>query len=303
MKQRNIRGTLRAAALAATGIAITCGSALASEGGGTLYPNGVEGYMAGALPPPGLYGMAYGQHYHSGRVNDANGNDLKVPGFGVTADVVAPRLAWVTGTKLLGGDLVVHAIVPLVTLKVSVAGQSQSKTGIGDIVTGAGLGYHHSPSLHSVVAVDVYLPTGGYTKGDLANTGRNYGAVEPVFAVTQVDPAGFNADVKAGWIFNRRNKDTDYRSGQEFHFDYSLGWGLGSGWTAGAGGYYWKQVTSDKQAGGVVADSKGETFAIGPSVKYDSGKGWFLTAKWQKEVKSDNRAQGNALWLKAAFPF
>ncbi len=61
-------------------------------------------------------------------------------------------------------------------------------------------------------------------------------------------------------------------------------------------------MTADKLAGATVADSKGESFAIGPSMKYDSGKGWFFTLKWQKEVKSDNRAQGDAFWRKAVFP-
>jgi hypothetical protein len=290
------------AAALALALAAACGSALASEGGGTVYPNGVENFMSGALPPPGLYGMVYGEHFSADRVNDADGHNLNVPGFKVTANVIAPRLAWVPGVKLLGGDLVVHAIVPIVNLKVSVAGNSQTKTGIGDIVAGPGIGWHHSPNLHSVAAVDFYLPTGGYDKNDLANIGRNYWAAEPLYALSYVDPAGFNGDVKAGYILNRRNKDTDYRSGQEFHFDYALGWGFGNGLTAGLGGYYWQQTTSDRQAGATLANSKGKTFAIGPTVKYDSGKGWFATLKWQKETTSENRAQGNAVWLKVVFP-
>lgn len=289
--------TIRSLALAAF-----CSAALASEGGGSLYPNGAEGPLAGALPPPGIYGMVYAQHYHAGRVNDADGRNLNLPGFGVTADVVAPRLAWVTGARVLGGDLVVHTIVPLVTLKASSAGQTQRKTGIGDITVGAGLGYHHSQNLHSVVALDTYWPTGGYTKGDLANIGRNYGAIEPVYALSYANSSGWNGDLKAGWIFNLRNTATDYRSGQEFHFDYALGWAFGNGLSLGLGGYYWKQMTADRQAGARLAGSKGETLAVGPTLKYDGGKGWFLALKWQKEVRSYNRAQGDALWLKAVFP-
>ena len=76
----------------------------------------------------------------------------------------------------------------------------------------------------------------------------------------------------------------------------------GLGWTAGVGGYYYQQLSSDKQSGATLANSKGKAFAIGPSVKYDSGKGWFVTLKWQKETMSENRAQGNAFWMKAVFP-
>lgn len=283
-------------------LAAPCVTVQAMEGGGTVYPNGAESFAAGAMPPPGLYGMAFGNYYTADRVNDANGNDLHVPGFKVTAAALVPRLIWVTGVNFLGGDLSWHAIAPLVDLKVSVAGHSQTKEGLGDITTGPGLGYHYSEHVHGVVGLDFYLPTGSYNKNDLANIGRNYYAVEPLYVLSYIDPKGFNGDIKLGYIFNQRNKDTDYTSGQEFHFDYAAGWGLGNGWTIGGGGYYYQQTTVDRQAGSGLVNSKGKSFAIGPNIKYDSGKGWFATVKWQKEIAADNRAQGNSLWIKAVFP-
>ena len=276
--------------------------AYATEGGASIYPHGVEGYMAGALPPPGVYGMVYGQHYHASRLNDHNGHNLNVPNFSLTANVVAPRLIWVTPKKVLGGDLALHTIVPLVNLDVEAGNRSQSKTGLGDITVGAALGYHHSDKLHSIAALDVYLPTGRYDKNDLANIGTNHYAVEPVYAVSYVQPKGFVADAKMGYIFNQRNKDTDYTSGDELHADYSAGWACGNGWTAGIGGYALQQTTNDKQNGEKIANSKARAFAIGPSVKYDSGKGWFASLKWQKEIVAENRPEGNAVWLKAVFP-
>ena len=293
----------RAASQMALGLlSMVAASVQATEGGGTVYPNGADNFTAGAMPPAGTYGMLFVNHYTASRVNDADGNDLNVPGFRVTANVLAPRFIWVTGAHVLGGDLSLHAIVPLVNLKVSVAGNSQSKTGIGDITTGPGIGYHHSPNLHSLLGLDFYLPTGGYDKTNLANIGRHYYAIEPLYIVSWIDPNGFNADIKSGLILNQRNTATDYKSGNEFHFDYAAGWGLGNGWTVGAGGYYYKQLSDDKSAGVSVPNSKASAFAIGPSVKYDSGKGWFITGKWQTETSVKNRAQGNALWIKAVFP-
>jgi len=105
------------------------------------------------------------------------------------------------------------------------------------------------------------------------------------------------------YTYNFENRDTSYKSGQEFHFDYSLGWGVGHGWVLGAGGYVYRQVTDDKLNGQSVPNNKGRAYAIGPSLKYDSGKGWFVTAKWQKETGVRNRAQGDAFWVKAVFPF
>ena len=43
------------------------------------------------------------------------------------------------------------------------------------------------------------------------------------------------------------------------------------------------------QAGATLPDSKGRAFAIGPSLKYDNAKGWFITAKWQREMSVRNR--------------
>lgn len=275
-------------------------AAYATEGGVSVYPNGTENFMAGALPPPGLYGMVFGNHYQATRVNDNNGNNLNIPGFKVQADVVAGRLAWVPGTKVLGGDLVAHIIVPVVNLSVNVPGLSQSKSGIGDITTGLGVGYHHSPNLHSVAAIDLFLPTGAYSKTDLTNIGKNHFAFEPVYALTYVDPKGFNGDLKFGYIFNNKNKATDFKSGNEFHFDYAAGWGLGNGWTLGAGGYVYQQTTNDSGPG--ATSNRSSAMAIGPSVKYDSGKGWFGTLKLENEFNVKNRAQGSSVWLKVVFP-
>jgi hypothetical protein len=227
---------------------IGCATAHATEGGGSVYPNGVDNFAAGAMPPPGIYGMVFGEHYAADRLNDKDGNRIPL-NFKVTADVLAPRFIWVTGQKIAGGDLAFHTIVPLVSLDVTVGNASQKKTGIGDITTGFALGYHHSPQLHTLVGWDFFVPTGAYNKSDLANIGRNYWASEPVYIVSYIDPAGFNGDIKLGYTFNLKNTATNYKSGQEFHFDYAAGWGLGNGWTVGAGGYYYQQTTVDQLNG------------------------------------------------------
>ncbi len=277
-------------------------SANATEGGGTVYPVGTENYVCCALPPPGIYGMVFGQHYWTDELKDNAGNTVPLPGFKVRASAIAPRFVWVTKEQIAGASLGMHAILPLVTLDVKVPGASQSKTGIGDMVFGPVLGWHHSERLHTVLGLDMFAPTGSYNKTDLANIGRNYWAFQPLFGISYIDPAGLNADAKIMYTFNTRNKDTDYRSGQEFIVDYALGWGLGNGWVLGAGGYLYQQTTDDKQGGATVAHNKGRAFAIGPSVKYDSGKGWFVTLKYQQELGVRNRAEGQAFWLKAVFP-
>lgn len=288
--------------LAAAGLLAVAGAAQAAEGGGSAYPNGAEGYTTAVVPPPGMYGLLYGTHYSADRLNDAQGNSLGLPGFKIQATSVVPRLGWVPGNKVLGGDLAFHAVLPITTLKVSALGASQSKSGIGDITLGAALGYHHSPSLHTLWGMDVVLPTGSYKKGDLANTGRNHSAIDLAFAVSNIQPSGLNADLRLGYLINQSNNDTDYRSGDELHGDYTIGWGMGNGWTAGVGGYFRQQLSSDEVAGVKLPNSKTRALAIGPAIKFDSGRGWFVTAKWQKETDVENGPQGSAFWLKAVFP-
>lgn len=297
--------TKRANCLCRVGVsllAVVSGGAQATENGGSSYPMGAENYMSGAMPPPGLYSQFYVGHYEADSLRDNRGDKVPVD-FRVRANSIAPRLIWVTEQQVLGGNLAFHAIVPLVDLKVELNGQSQSKQGLGDIIFGPALGFHHSEKLHSIVALDFIAPSGEYDRGDLANIGRNYWVVEPVVAVSYVDPNGLNVDAKIMYDFNQRNPATDYRSGSELHADYAVGWGLGNGWVVGVGGYMVHQTTDDRQDGERVKDNKGRAIAIGPSVKYTSDKGWFLTAKWEQETQVRNRAEGNAYWMKLTIPF
>lgn len=294
-----VRGA--AAALIGLGASLP-GVTLATEGGGTSYPLGAENYLSGAMPPPGFYGQLFINHYEADNLRGNDGDKLPVD-FRVRANAITPRLIWVSDYSLFGASVALHAIVPLVDLKVELNGQSQSKQGLGDIIFGPALGFHHSEQFHSILALDMIAPSGRYDRDDLANTGRNYWVIEPVYAMSYIDPNGLNLDAKLMYDFNRENPATDYRSGQEFHVDYALGWGLGNGWVLGIGGYYYRQTTDDRQDGQRIADNKGRALAIGPSIKYSGANGWFVTAKWEQETQVRNRAQGDAYWVKLTVPF
>jgi hypothetical protein len=297
----NTQGLFYCASLSLLAAGLT-GNVQATEGGGSSYPMGAENYLTGALPPAGFYGMTYASHYEANSLRGNDGKKLPVD-FRVQASSIDPRFIWVTDQQILGGTLAVHAVMPLVDLKVDLNGQSQSKQGLGDMTFGSGLGYRLTDKLHAIVALDVMAPTGEYDRHDLANIGRNYWDIQPVLAFSYIEPAGLNADAKIMYDFNTKNKATDYTSGQEFHVDYCVGWGLGNGWVVGLGGYVYQQTTDDRQYGERIENNKGHALAIGPSIKYHSDKGWFLTAKWEQESDVRNRAEGNTYWLKLAVPF
>lgn len=298
MKNSGIHATVAAMAMVCV-----VSAAHAGEGGGSSYPGGVENFLTGAAPPPGFYVLEYAEIYRADKLKDGSGNDVPLPVFNVAANVLATRLVWSTPFTVAGGNVLLHSIIPVVDLKIEVPGLSQHKTGVADITFGPALAFHHSPTLHSVVGLDFVAPVGGYNKGDLTNIGRNYWSIQPLYTVSYIDPAGFNGDFKLTFNFNQRNKATDYRSGNESYLDFCAGWGLGNGWVLGAGGFAMRQLSDDSQAGAVVPNSKEKAFAIGPSFKYDNGKGWFITAKWEREMSVRNRPEGNALWIKTILPF
>lgn len=244
--------------------------------------------------------MVYSNYYTADRLNNSDGDNLNVPNFEVNAFALAPRVIWVSEQKLLGGNIVLGAILPLVSLDSKMLDQKISKDGLGDMVLEAALGYHYSPNLHTAAALEFYLPTGSYNKNDFANIGTNRYAVEPLYAVSYIDQR-FSADIKVGYIFNGKNKDTDYESGDEFHFDYSLGLNFNQ-YTVGIGGYYQQQIQNDKINGTEIENSKTRGFSIGPNVKYQVGD-WFTTLKYEKEVIAENRTQGDSVWLKVIMPF
>lgn len=283
---------------------LTAASAsFATEGGGSTYPVGAENHLAGAAPPPGVYVLEYVNVYSADRVNDGQGQAVPIPGFKVNAVAAATRIAWVTNTPVMGGQLVAHAILPLVKVKVSAAGRSSSSSGLGDVSLGAGVAWHHSPQLHSVAALDIVLPVGRYDATRQVNVGRNYASVQPAYLVSWLDPSGLNADAKIGLNLNRTNKDTGYRSGTELNIDYALGWGLGNGWVLGVGGNIYQQLSEDKSHGQSVPGAKGRAYSAGPNLKYDSGKGWFITAKLAREFSVRSRSEGTQFWIKTTIPF
>lgn len=294
----------RASALALSSLLLGwhgCGQA--TEGGGSAYPGGNENFLAGAAPPPGLSLLLYANHYAADTVRDAQGQALAIPGFKLRANALSPRLVWSTPLQLPLGNLLLHTVLPLVDLEVRTPAGQQQRSGLGDITVGAGWAMHHSPQLHSVLALDLVVPTGQYEVGGQANLGRNYRTWQPLYTLSWIDPQGLNADFKALLNLNARNRATGYRSGREAFVDYSLGWGVAPGWVLGLGGFVTRQLDDDDLNGSAVSGQRTRALALGPSLKFDNGKGWFTTVKWQKELAVRNRPQGSALWVKTVLPF
>ena len=275
----------------------------ATESGGSAYPGGNEDFMLGALPPAGSYFLSYNMNYSSNSLMDDNGNELPL---GTDVDVWATvfRYVHVTEKKLLGADVVWHAVVPFVhqSVEFDALGVDKSSSGIGDIEVGPfGLSWHFNKNFHMVSIVDVWFPTGDYDKNDASSIGRNYWTVAPIVAATYLSDIGFEVSGKFQYLFNRKNSDTEYRSGQEFICDYLVGQHIGN-WKFGVNGYYYQQITDDKQNGLTVNNNKGRCLSVGPVIQYNY-KNMFFNVKVQFDTLVENRLEGRKIWFKFFYAF
>lgn len=275
--------------------------ARATEGGGGVYPNGGQGFLAGALPPPGLYFIEYLQHYSADALMDGSGNKVPVP-FKLNVSAAVSRFLYQSDIPLLGGRLGAYVFLPLLHASADTGLGSGSKSGLGDISAGPFVSWHFGKNLHMAAAIEVVVPTGSYEKTELVNLGRNYWTFEPVFAVTWFTDGGMEFSGKFMYDINTENADTDYKSGQEFHFDYAIGYHTGP-WTMGAVGYYYKQITGDSGAGAVQGDYEGQVVSIGPGVRYDAKNGVSVEFRYNREFEAENKTEGDKFWVNVVCRF
>jgi len=63
---------------------------------------------------------------------------------------------------------------------------------------------------------------------------------------------------------------TDYRTGNEFHFEWAIGYELSKGLIVGVVGYDYRQLTGDSGPGAVLGRFKSRVDAIGAGLNYST---------------------------------
>lgn len=279
-------------------------------GGGQHYPNGAEDFMVGALPPPGTYLVNYMMLIQKNSLTDNSGKAAPVD-FNASVFADVPRLIYVSPYSLFGASLAAHVFVPFYGADVTVsAGGTKvvddNDKGIGDIIfSPLVFGWHFGPELHAVFALDMWAPTGNYDKNNTATQilSKNHWTFEPVLAVSYLKE-GFDVSAKLMYDFNTRNNDTKTDPGQEFHFDWALGYGLKNGLSGGVVGYNYWQTTDDEVNGVKVKDNKSQVGGIGAGLKYWPKQGPFsMVIKQYWEYGAKNMATGPQTQFKIVYAF
>jgi hypothetical protein len=288
--------TLRLYLLALTVGLIPFGSGNATEGGGSVYPYGLNTVATGMLPPSGHYLYLYNLFYTADRAVDGEGN-AAVPNFQLDVRAHTLRYLGVFDSQILGGRIAWLLAQPFIDGDLEVGPFGDSQRGLGDTTTGIMLGWRR-PAWHSIAGLDLTLPTGSYSTTQAFNPGRNHFAGTFYYAVTRPWGNGYDANLRVNLTLNAENPDTQYRSGIESGGDYSVNRRFGARWLAGLNGYFQYQLTDDELRGETVGEDgrRLRVFAIGPQVAY-RGDRWGMVAKWQHEIDARYKAEGDKYWL------
>jgi hypothetical protein len=311
------------ALFAVIGIALLPSLAMAEEGGSGHYLPGSMGSFIDGVPLTEAFITRVNMIYYHGSVEankrlpiagqTALGAEASSLGFALTA-------AWRPPLDLgKRWSYAMSATIPFLFMDVNVEAtvgpgsltRSSSTNGLGDIVLmPLMLNYNVNPDFNVNFRVGAYAPTGSYQVGRLANTGKNFWTIEPVLGLMYFGQKnGIEASAFVGADFNTENKDTNYKSGTQFHIDGTLAqhfpW-LGGLAGVGVSAYYYQQVTGDSGSGATLGAFKGKTTGLGPVVSYAKKIGGHDTVfelKWLHELETDNRLEGDIVWLKAVYKF
>lgn len=270
--------------------------------------NGTADFYAGAAPPPGFHLIDYNLHIDI--------DDIEHEGLGITdgqgsLTAIALRPIYVSDKGVLGGNLLLHSIIPVITLEAELESNGlmivdDGAGGLGDVYFGAGMAWH-SPVWHWLVSLDVITPTGDYDNDNNLNVGNNSWIIEPVFAVSGLFPNGWELSAKFMYSYFTENDDfgplsQKYQTGQAFHFDYMVSYAVNNDLRLGVTGWFWEGLEDDELEGKRLDDSADRELSIGPAVRYQNGK-FALIGKWVTPLNTENRITGDQAWLDLVYSF
>lgn len=289
------------------GVASIHTAARATENGGFgPYAVGAQTLGAGVLPPAGkTTTYQYTLYYSAGTFVDGDGKSM-IPGFDLTvaAEGTMTRHTWDLSYAGLsfGSALIQQAI----HVQLDAAGNSDEDGGftllnIQPIAISRTIG-----SWHLLTASHLLFPLGHYDATALANSANNYFAFAQEFSATWTPSARWMVDVSTNLSFNRRNKKTEYKSGDLFGLTWAANYrpfANAPNVQVGLNGLYLRQIEDDMKRSSPVGDGfRIRKVSAGPQIGYWISPHIAVVLKWQKEWEVRNAPKGDVIWLQAAIP-
>ena len=282
----------------------------ATENGGTNKIPGVDTVASGLMPPEGWRVTTFLGYYAANENRDGNGNKpSNISDFHFTAEALTVRLQYVwPGVTWLGANVESRVGQALYT---GIKFRADIQTPVGTIrrrgsdngplpggLFGPVLLGWHSPTLHQTLGPVLFYPTRGFDKSKTSNIASGYRSIAPYYGVTWMPNEKWEISAATSYLFNQKNRETNYQSGRELNIDFGVDYMVRPFTRLGVSGYIYKQLTDDRLNGIAVAGgNRGQALAIGPSLRYRFSKDFGITLKWQAEFNVENRAIGNRFYL------
>ena len=296
----------------------------AEEGGASHYQPGSQGDFAMALIGPRGFYLRSDLMLLRGRIHRVTLGDRVYTSAKQTALVDVLKGIYMGGRAFRGSRWGAALSLPVVfqarasgEAAVPVAGSREgTRSGLGDVSLTPFMNWKRGDH-HLTTALNIYAPTGAYSKDRMINLGRNYWSFDPTVSYTWLDSKrGHEFSAIAGFMFNTENQATEYRSGNAFHFDFTVAQRFSERLAVGLVGYGYLQATDDsgplldrantvlqglglKRLGGF----RGEAFGIGPAISYTASLGSrdvTFILKGMTDLHKKNRFQSDTIMLSVA---
>jgi len=286
-----------------------------AEGASGVYILGCQGPMAGFLPPPGFY-LRHDDYFYEGNVDKAVLGGQAAFAIDAHCFLDFTTFSLVTPLKFFGANYAIGAVLPLgkVAVRADVEieplsfdlSKKQTDSGYTDMILQPIILGWHFQNLHTIVSLSVFLPTGHYETKRLANIGKNHFAFDFGGGFTwQQLASGIEVSNWMGYTVNLKNKETEYKTGGEFHTELFFGKSLGEIFQLGLVGYYYKQFTGDSGQGALFGSFKGQAIGLGPlllgNFKVRKTPITF-NARYYKEFDTKNRLKGESFFVTFSLP-
>jgi len=282
------------------------------------------GVQSGSQPAPGVYAALFYLRYDTDAIKDADGTTIRIsqsdPGsFGISA--VAPMLWYVSKTTLFGANYGAMVVLPWANASLEAPAFALGRTvdtSLSDVlIRPLDLGWHRKRA-DVAAGLQIYAPTGRYTRGGSDNIGKGMWTYEPFLGTTVYfdEKRTVSLATTAFWEFHGNKKDTDTKVGQLLTLEGGVGKSyLGGGLVVG-GAYYaqWK-LTQDQlgqfilPGGGAIGlqtPNKHRVYAFGPDVTLPVASKAKLFSlvniRYLWETGARVKTQGQTLAITATFP-
>lgn len=300
---------MKRAIIAALTATLTATGSLAREPGiATQFPPGQTLGLANAVsPPPGLYLMNRLAWYDAQLRDDAG----RAQGQTALVRSEAIQLTWVPGWTLWGGSYKAFVNLPLIDMRLTRTSPALGRTGTfhssgmaDPKVQPLDLSWSLGNGFHVGAGLGLYVPVGTYSGDAAINIGQHFWTLEPGVAVTYLKD-GWNLSAHVLYDTNTENPTKHYRSGDQMFVNLTMTHTL-DGWEMGPVGYYQKQVTNDRNDGGLSSfrgsvAQPSEQVAAGLLLSHPLGAAK-VTAFFTREIEARNTMAGDKIWLNLSLP-